>query len=333
MKTSTTTLRILLVEDDPDWLQGLEDLYREIFAPCEILTAMNPKVALSCLEAQRGIPFHLISLDFNLSKGARGNSGEGQTALPVLRRAAELKLAGAIVLITGVAYDTSLSVVIPDATERRRIRTTLASYTRELFGHERVFYIPKNYETPSFDAAEPGLREAFRQDRIVMRVKELARSLAPSYTLHFDEKGKHVIPPELRIRFGGGRVVPVHHRPTRSILYSLVSMRSLREEVMCEEEFLRLWTTAEEDSARTRRCKAAQTAFNSGLKRQLRQLGIPDDTLVVRVRKRGTSTGGYRLINATWDGLGTVSGGVPLDVADRQREDVPARLRRRRPRH
>lgn len=145
MKT-LNEIKVLVVEDVANWREALCQMYKEIIPQCQVNSASSGPDALRMIE--NGERFDLLSLDINLGithpKTEVGQPDldlnvHGADGRSVLRRAHELKACKGVIVITGLAHDTTLALVIPDLEERKRVRMTLHAYLQDLFPGKNLY--------------------------------------------------------------------------------------------------------------------------------------------------------------------------------------------------
>ena len=135
MSKRNEPIEILIVEDEPEWLKGLEAIYRQIFRDnVNVTVALNRQTALEALKRveERRRPLDVLSLDINLRHGESGVGKPPPSGLPVLRKAGQRTLARVAILVTAIARDYELRVAIPDDNERRQLRIGLGAYAKTL---------------------------------------------------------------------------------------------------------------------------------------------------------------------------------------------------------
>jgi CheY-like chemotaxis protein len=142
--------RVLLVEDEPEWLIPLGEEYERILGKKHavmITSVTRGQDALNKLKEHRDRPYDLLSLDINLGlRHPRGSDDrpnlriEGADGRTVLRRASEWGSCGAIIVITGLHDDDTLHFVMGGEQEVRYARMTIGAYMQELFPGRHILY-------------------------------------------------------------------------------------------------------------------------------------------------------------------------------------------------
>ncbi|MBC8359425.1 MAG: response regulator [Candidatus Aminicenantes bacterium] len=137
-------IKVLVVEDDANWKEALCQMYKQIIPQCHVNSASSGIDALRMIE--NGEKFDLLSLDINLGithpkteVGHPDLNVYGADGRSVLRRAHELNACKGLIVITGLAYDTTLALVIPDLEESKRVRMTLHAYLQDLFPGKNLY--------------------------------------------------------------------------------------------------------------------------------------------------------------------------------------------------
>jgi CheY-like chemotaxis protein len=141
---NTTGFKILVVEDDHDWREGLCQLYEEMLKP------LNPYIfpasdGSSALKLIKSMEFDLLSLDINLSEThPKDTEGKPKLDMPgadgraILRAAYERKSVKGVVVITALDYDAELYFIIPNDAERKRIRMTFDLFLQDYFPNRNI---------------------------------------------------------------------------------------------------------------------------------------------------------------------------------------------------
>lgn len=143
------TIRVLVVEDDNSWREALYRMYIKVLKQANV----QPVVQLAssgreALQMLRPAAFDLLSLDINLgltqptnARGLPDLSIPGANGLDVLEEAYKQQACSGVVVVTGIQHDTTFDVVVPDRSERQRIKTTLPVHLNKLFPDKnRVLY-------------------------------------------------------------------------------------------------------------------------------------------------------------------------------------------------
>jgi CheY-like chemotaxis protein len=130
-------MKILVVEDDPEWQSQLKHMYANVVRDDQVSVAGTGVEAMDTLKARK---FDILSLDINL--GPRGCSGGPPIhGIDVLKAAKRLKAAKAVVAISGCLSDP-LDPIIEDPVVRKRVHIDLPGLLDEVFSarHSGHFY-------------------------------------------------------------------------------------------------------------------------------------------------------------------------------------------------
>jgi len=136
--------RILIVEDELDWVFYLKKMYQEILTdlPLEIIEETTVDDAKDRLReaAREGKPFDLLSLDILVDT----KSGE-----EVMAEAASLGVCKGLVVITGLHFDESISLVYRTEREVRRVRSALGDVMDDLFSGRNIYWQKIESQSPA----------------------------------------------------------------------------------------------------------------------------------------------------------------------------------------
>jgi CheY-like chemotaxis protein len=147
--------RILMVEDKPEWRDALEDAYRSILGEryeLEFFNAGSSNAAIEELQraAKNNKPYHLLSLDINLGRGATAFDDGRDVINEVTRRAnSGQKVCLAAIIVTGIATDDELRLE-PDFPD---LLMTLPEFLKRHFG-ERGYFLQKAGQGDPFTTCE-----------------------------------------------------------------------------------------------------------------------------------------------------------------------------------
>lgn len=168
-------IRILVVEDQRIWLDGLRATYEEVFREYNpiVHTIDNGSDALRQLQPNA---YDLISADINLgSTHTRRKDGTLDMQVPgadgraIIRRASEVNACRGLIVFTNLAKDQEIRVVIPDELDLKVTRMALDGYLEQLFG-ERRWYFSKDCSTENESDVNDALtllRSQLNPERIV----------------------------------------------------------------------------------------------------------------------------------------------------------------------
>lgn len=140
--------RVLVVEDNPKWRGALCDLYESVLRQDghepEVTPAPNGQDARRLLRAaeQAKRPYDLLSLDINLGRLVETKSFDD--GRDVLSLAYTLKAARSVIIVTGVAQDKEIDLLVTDSREKFKIRSNLSSHLARLFPNDRHHYVFKS---------------------------------------------------------------------------------------------------------------------------------------------------------------------------------------------
>ena len=164
-------IRILIVEDEPDLIAGLEREYRRIFEArgyaTQVIRAENVAEARRIAKESRKTPFDLVSLDVNLGDAVL-------TGMDVLDTLNRFKSAWMVALLTGVETDASLDDTLGTAKAdglRRRLRRD--AFAR--FPAERLLVVEKPSSRMAAEEAGCLLRNRLEQIALVYEEVGLLR--------------------------------------------------------------------------------------------------------------------------------------------------------------
>ena len=162
-------IRMLIVEDNPALLAGLEEQYREIFTrrgrAVAIELAGSGDKARSLAKQARDCPYDLVSLDINL-----GDSG--LTGLDVLDTLHRFQSAWMVALLTGVETDETLDATMGQ-TKANSLRRRLRRDAFARFPAERLLVVEKPSATLAIEDAAELL--ANRLEQIALVYEEISR--------------------------------------------------------------------------------------------------------------------------------------------------------------
>ena len=173
-------IRILVVEDDPQWRSALCDMYRSILGQgrCVVLGAATVQDARELLREQ----IHLLSLDINLGRGLRRDeNGRIQSAYGggLVGTASERGSCEAVIVITNAPHDKELPTVVPPGKDPAEVWMALHPDTAKHFPGRNVVL----FKDPNKSIAENS--EIFRRRLPANYLIQLSRSgrFPPPYTL------------------------------------------------------------------------------------------------------------------------------------------------------
>jgi ActR/RegA family two-component response regulator len=162
-------IRMLIVEDDPALLAGLEEQYREIFTrrglAVSIEQATTVEKARSLAKQARSEPYDLVSLDVNLGDSRL-------TGLDVLDTLKRFQSAWMVALLTGVETDATLVATMGE-TKAGDLRRQLRRDAYARFPAERLLVVEK--PSSSMESNEARNLLANRLEQIALVFEEIGR--------------------------------------------------------------------------------------------------------------------------------------------------------------
>lgn len=146
--------RILIVEDDHEWLGELQRFLRLLLENEAVTARIDPTTtkqeALEKLRRAReqGQPYDLLSLDINLgvTLSADGTARQLSNGRDVLTEAHLLKACHAAMIVTGVGADQEIDQICIEDKERIVLRAGLPAILDKMFPNERGLYLPKDLQ-------------------------------------------------------------------------------------------------------------------------------------------------------------------------------------------
>jgi len=164
------TIRMLIVEDEPELLSALKGFYRDVFTAkgftsITIETADSVEEARNLARRAEAHPYDLVSLDVNLGD----DSLSGLDVLDTLKRFQSVWM---VALLTGVESDVNLDRTMGTETGEK-LRRGLRRDAYQRFHAERLLMVEKPSTALSGDEARELLRN--RLEQIVLVYIEVSR--------------------------------------------------------------------------------------------------------------------------------------------------------------
>lgn len=287
MKT-LNEIKVLVVEDDANWKEALCQMYKEIIPQCHVNSASSGLDALRMIE--NGEKFDLLSLDINLGithpkteVGHPDLNVHGADGRSVLRRAHELNACKGVIVITGLAYDTTLALVIPDKKDLMRVKSTLDEYLEDLFPGRKL-YLQKIAGCTAVECVSQ-YKKVLKREKIIRLCKVLP-SVPPPYTVHYS--GNEVAPSiSIRSRSNRAAFMSIIHKGDALFLYWLGKLKDTDPFFVPKKMVCGIYRgTQSQNLNKSKLSQYADTDINS-LRRRLRKGGIDPYALFDSVRGLG----------------------------------------------
>ncbi|BAY35390.1 hypothetical protein NIES2107_73020 (plasmid) [Nostoc carneum NIES-2107] len=195
----TKAIRVLVVEDDPQWRLPIEQMYSDILPKDSyILSLGSGEEAVRLLKG--GTKFDLLSLDINLQSTCTSSSEVYADGRTVLRNAYELRACSAVIVITGLPYDETLEFITP--IERDKLVATLSCYLDDFFGNNLHLTKPRLGNLTISDCIE-----VFKAQLPQKKLLNLCASPSWGYKIQiYDSQSES---PDISIKKRGTKAAPV----------------------------------------------------------------------------------------------------------------------------
>lgn len=165
------SIRILIVEDEPEWVKAIKANFLEIFndlgVPCTIEVPSSIRECKNLIRSASNAPYDLISLDIHLRNDGSGDSVSG---LDLLRIVASHRAAWMVSILTGVEEDETV-IQTYGAEKARLLQNELRSRAFTTFPPERLLVIEK----PPLN--DERLATRLRQICLILRQSLVGRNL------------------------------------------------------------------------------------------------------------------------------------------------------------
>ncbi len=315
----SSTITVLVVEDDKEWRLALVKMYSEVLGAknCEVVEADNPRAALALLDRST---YNLMSVDIDLGSPASG------TGMDVLKIAStEGRVCGVVVITQVPLYDDQRLhwAFAGNAVLGEQARSALGTKLNAMFPDGHCALLQKQ------EVSRKCVQEQIDFFRSQLPLTLLALMAAPRtydllstpYTLEFN---KDAVPARITVRTMYGRrgdrreIMEVTDRVFIQALAEL--WRHGSPSYLSDAGVIRIYRGDQWFQTRSRASedieKTAQIVVDT-LRKRLRKRGINPDGLFVRERKAG-----YRLLDLNVIGLADVGGASVGEGIDRYRDQT-----------
>lgn len=316
MKT-LNEIKVLVVEDDANWKEALCQMYKEIIPRCHVNSASSGLDALRMIE--NGEKFDLLSLDINLGithpkteVGRPDLNVHGADGRSVLRRAHELNACKGVIVITGLAYDTTLALVIPNKKDLMRVKSTLDEYLEDLF-QGRKLYLQKIAGCTAVECVSQ-YKEVLKREKIIRLCKVLP-CVPPPYTVHYYSGNEDAPSISIRSRSNRAAFMSISDKGDGKFLYWLGKIKDTAPFFVTKKSVCAIYRgEPSKNLNKSELSQYAETDINS-LRRRLRKGGIDPCALFDCVRGLGwkikpdVTLRGFASVNVRGRGFGGKFGG------------------------
>lgn len=282
-------IKVLVVEDDANWKEALCQMYKEIMPQCHVNSASSGPDALRMIENDE--KFDLLSLDINLGiahpkteVGHLDLNVHGADGRSVLRRVHELNACKGVIVITGLAYDTTLPLVIPDKNDLMRVKSTLDEYLENLFPGRKL-YLQKIAGCTAVECVSQ-YKKVLKREKIIRLCKVLPR-VPPQYTIDY-YSGTELAPSILiRSRSDRAAFMQITDKGDALFLYYLGKLKATDPFFVTKDMVCGIYRGKQSKNLnKSELSQYAETDINS-LRRRLRKGGIDPSALFSSVRGLG----------------------------------------------
>lgn len=280
-------IKVLVVEDDANWREALCQMYKEIIPQCHVKSADSGPSALRAIT--NGENFDLLSLDINLGsthpKTAAGQPDlkvQGADGRSVLRKFHEKNACNGVVVITGLNYDETITFVIPNENEFRRVRSSLQVFLNTLFP-SRHLYINKIKDIQTAEDNIKIIRKDLTFDKITSICQPL-HGVPPPYTIELTIKNSILIRSQKR----RDSSIVITHPKDKALIELMCMMKKYPEQNWIEKKTVCAIYRGEKakNSNNADTAQYAESDINS-FKRRLKNKGIDIEVLFEVVRGLG----------------------------------------------
>ena len=283
-------IRVLVVEDDANWNDALCRMYEEILSPVSpvVESANSGPAAIRMIRSRE---FDLISCDINLGSthpvvdGLPDRKVEGADGRKVLREVSEKQACNGVVVITGIDHDETISMVVPEKGELKRLKMNLDVYIDELFP-DKSLCLKKDPDSTISNIQESIIifKEVLPYERLIKLAEALPR-LVPPYTIDLSAKYKYQneydrdfnLAPNIVIksRLVRNVSIPIINKADSLFLYSLGKLKDTDQFYISKEFVCEIYNGIDADSCVT------------SARRRLKKLGLVPKELFLNEWKLG----------------------------------------------